>query len=97
MAILRFQQGGAAPAPEEQESAAPEQGGTPEQGGGDPVAQLAQIAQEALQSQNCEAAMAVCEGFLQLLSGGAGGQEPAPEQGQPVYRKGGKLAYRVHR
>jgi hypothetical protein len=43
-----------APAPEGQEGAP-----TP-QGGEDPIAQIAQVAMQAIQNQDCEAAMAVC-------------------------------------
>jgi hypothetical protein len=31
------------------------------------MVQLVQMAQQAVQGQDCEAAMAVCEGFLQLV------------------------------
>lgn len=79
-----------APAPEEQ-GAAPEQGG-----GEDPVMQLAQMAQQALESKDCNAAMAACEGLLQLLSQGQeGGGEGAAPQGAPVYKKGGVLIKRI--
>lgn len=78
-------EGGAAPMPEE--------GAAPEQGGGDPLMQLAEMAMQALQSQDCNAAMAVCEGFVQLVQQAQGGAE-APQQ-EPVFRKGGKLAYRI--
>lgn len=94
--VTKFQEGGAAPAPAPQGApagAAPE-GGAPAEGGQDPVQQLVQMAQEALQSGNCEAAMAVCDGLLQILSQGEGGGAPA-EQGAPVYRKGGVLVRRT--
>lgn len=93
--VEKFQEGGAAPAPEAQAGAP-----APAEGGQDPIAQLVQLAQQALSSQDCQAAMAVCDGLLQVLQGaqggGAEGGAPAgPEQGAPVYRKGGKLAKRV--
>ena len=101
---IRFrylQEGGPMPAPE---AGAP-QGGAPEQGG-DPVMELAQMAQQALETQDPQLALQVCEGLLQLLQGGQGGApegaeagapaEPAPEEvGQPVYRAGGRLIRRV--
>lgn len=100
--VSKFQEGGAAPAPAPQGAPAGAPAGDPAaQGGGqDPVMQLAQMAQQALQAQDCQAAMAVCQGFMSLVQGG--GQEagapaegaPAPE-GAPVYKTGGKLVRRV--
>jgi hypothetical protein len=49
----------------EQEQEAPE--GGPEQGGQDPIMQIAQVAMQALQNKDCEAAMAVCEAFVKLV------------------------------
>jgi len=50
---------------------------------------------QALQSQDCQAAMQVCQIFLQLIeqAQGGGGAAPAP-QGEPVYRRGGILVRR---
>lgn len=79
----KFQEGGAV-APEE----APMEQEVPEQGGGDPLMQLAQMAAQALQSQDCQAAMAVCESFLQIVQQAQGGAQP---QGQPVFKRGGKI------
>lgn len=97
--IRKFQEGGPM-GPE----AAPEQGGMPEgapQGGGDPLMQIAQIFAEGLQNQDCEALAQGAQMFLELVQqaqggapGGAQGGEPAPE-GQPVFRRGGRLAYRM--
>ena len=86
--IKKFQEGGAAPAPE---AAAPQQGGE------DPTAMLMQGAQQAVQNQDCQIAIQVCQMVLEML-GGSGAPEqsgalesaPAPE-GQPVYRRGGRL------
>lgn len=102
--VAKFQEGGAMPesAPAEQ---APEQapaggGGTPAEGGGqDPISQLLQLATQAIDGQDCEAAMAVCQGFVQLVQaqaggGGAGASGAAPA-GEPVYKKGGKIVKRV--
>jgi hypothetical protein len=46
---------------------APAPAPAPEEGGQDPMVQLVQMAQQAVEGQDCEAAMAVCEGFLQLV------------------------------
>ena len=88
--IRKFQEGGPMEDPNAAPMEAPEQA-APEQGG-DPLMQLAQMAQQALQAQDCQMAMQVCQAFLQLAAQAQGGGEP---QGEPVYRKGGKLAYRV--
>lgn len=89
--IQKFQEGGAMPA-EAAPEAAPVEAAPEETAGGDPVMELAQMAMQALQGQDCEAAMAVCEGFVQLvqeMAGGQGAPEAAPQE--PVYRRGGKL------
>lgn len=82
--ITKFQEGGAMPAN------AP----TPAQ---DPVQMLAEMAMQALQGQDCQMAMQVCEGFVALIQQAmGGGQTPvgqAPE-GEPVFKKGGKMVKR---
>ena len=85
---------GGAPAPEA--GGAPEEAGAPA-GGEDPIMQIAQVAMQALQTQDCEAAMAVCEAFIQLIQQSQGGapEEAAPE-GEPVYRNGGVLSRRIY-
>lgn len=90
MKIKKFQQGG--PMPAEAAPAAP----APEQGGQDPIMQLAEMAGAALQGQDCGLAMQVCEGFMMLVEQMmGGGAEPvgAPAQA-PVFKKGGKLIRR---
>lgn len=76
-----------------------QQGGTvPQQGGQDPQAVLLQGAQQAVQNQDCQIAIQVCQMLLEMMGGG-GEQAPAqtPEQGsEPVYRKGGRLVRRVN-
>lgn len=95
--VKKFQEGGAAPAPAAEPMPA-EQGAAPEQGGGegDPLMQLAQMTAEALQSGDCNTALAVCEGFIRLVQEAPQGQgrEAAP-QGEPVYKRGGTLVRRV--
>ena len=92
--LLKFQEGGVAPspidgqaAPANPEGAGAEQAG---QAGENPLMQIAQIAAEALQTQNCEAAFAVCEAFLQLVSQ-ADSQAPESPQEPTFQKKGGKL------
>lgn len=92
--IKKFQEGGAMPpqgAPQGAEQGAPE-----EQGAGaeqDPMAMLLQAAAQALQNQDCNMAVQVCQVLVQMAQQGQGG---APEEaGQPVYRKGGRLVRRI--
>lgn len=91
---LKFlQEGGAMPAGAP--AAAP-------QGGEDPMAMLIQGAQQAVQSQDCQIAMQVCQMLLELAGGGAPAEAapaeaaPAPAEGEPVYRRGGKLLRRIN-
>ena len=71
------------------------------QGGEDPMMMLAQGAQQAIQGGDCEIAMQVCQMLLEMLGGGApaeGAPEeaaPAPAEGEPVYRRGGRLLRRI--
>ncbi len=64
----------------------------------DPMMVMAQTAMQALQNNDCQAAMQVCEMFIQLIQE-AQGRAPQQEepQGEPVYRAGGKLAYRIRK
>ena len=66
------------------------------QGGEDPTAML-------LQGQDCEIAMQVCQMLIEALGGGGNPQEaapqeatPAPAEGEPVYRRGGRLVRRIN-
>ena len=95
--VKKFQEGGPAPAPADQPMPAEPQEGAPVEGGADQMLmQLAQMAAEALQSGDCNTALAVCEGFMGLIQQASQGQggEAAP-QGEPVYRRGGTLVRRV--
>lgn len=90
--VAKFQEGGMAPAPQAPDAAS--QTAAPEAAQQDPIMQLAQMAQQALQSGDGQMALAVCEGFLALVQQIAGGQEAAP-QGEPVFKKGGRIARRI--
>jgi hypothetical protein len=89
----KFQEGGAMPA--EAPAAAP-------QGGEDPMAMLMQGAEQAVSAQDCEIAMQVCQMLLELAGGGAPAEAapaeaaPAPAEGEPVYRRGGRLIRRIN-
>lgn len=85
--IKKFQEGGAAP----------------QQGGEDPTAMLMQGAQQAVQNQDCQIAIQVCQMVLEMLGGGgapaeAGGPEAGgTPQSEPVYRRGGRLIRRIQK
>lgn len=106
--INRYQQGGPMPAPEGGEPMPPEAGGAPApegvpapggEAGGDPIMAIAQGAAQALQTQDCNIAMQVCQMFLSLVQGAAQGGAPeaggGPAAGEPVFKKGGKLCKRI--
>lgn len=90
----KFQVGGTMESPTEDPNAMPVEEtpteAAPQGGEQDPIVMLAQAAQQALQSQDCNMAMQVCQAFLQLVQQMAQGQEQAPAE--PTFaRKGGKL------
>ena len=103
----KFQQGGPVEAPVGAEAGEqmPEEGGAPEEeqmpeegapeGGGeqDPMMQLAQMFAQGLQNQDCQMLMQGAQMFLQLLQQSQGGEQPQEPQGEPVFRRGGRLAY----
>lgn len=82
----KFQEGGQMPA-----------GAPAPSGGQDPMAMLMQGAQQAVQAQDCEIAMQVCQMLLELAGGAPAPAEgaAAPVEGEPVYRNGGKLLRRI--
>ena len=90
MIIKKFQEGGAV-APVDQAMA-------PAAAPADPIMQIAEMAMAALQSQDCGVAMQVCEAFVGMLQQAQGGTPAGPveaaPQGEPVFRKGGKLIRR---
>ena len=79
--IKKFQVGGAMEAPVEEQQGAEQ----------DPMMQLAEMAAQALEGQDCQAAMQVCQVVVWMIQQ-AGQQEP---QGEPVYRRGGILVRRI--
>lgn len=85
MRIKSFQEGGAM-APEEA-GMAPEQGAPmgPEQGG-DPTAQLQQMAQQIIEAIGPDAAMALAQMIMEMLQGGGAPEQPG------MMRNGGRLA-----
>jgi len=87
--IKKFQDGGQAPVQEPTQEPAPAE--TPEQGGEDPLMQIAQAAMQALQAQDCQMAMQVCQAMVELVQQAQG----QAEQGAPVFGKGGVLLRRI--
>ena len=58
----------------------------PEQAG-DPMEQILQAAAQAVQTQDGNLALQVCQALVEAMGGGG---QPAPTE-QPVYGKGGRL------
>ena len=104
--VKKFQEGGAmpteggAPAGEPAPAGTPEGGAAPAgpEGGQDPMQQILQAAMQAVQTNDGQLALQVCAALIQLAQGGAGAPAGAPAEGapegEPVYKKGGRLAYR---
>lgn len=96
----KFQVGGTIPAgaPAEEPTVnggAPVDETAPNQGAGqDPIMVLAQMSAQAIQSQDCQMAMQVCQAFLEIVQQMQGGAPEEP-QGEPVFRKGGTLVRRI--
>lgn len=97
--VKKFQEGGPAPAPADRPMPAEPQEGAPVEGRADQMLMhLAKMAAEALQSGDCNTALSVCEAFMQLIQQFTQGQAgPEAPQGEPVYRKGGKLVGRIRK
>lgn len=91
--VKKFQAGGSVPgpvAPENQPAAQPNGGNQ------DPLLSIAQVFAEGLQTQNCELLAQGAQAFLMLLQQAQGAQQaPVGEpQGEPVFKKGGKICGR---
>lgn len=54
---------------------------------GDPMEQILQAAAQAVQTQDGNLALQVCQALVEAMGGGG---QPAPTE-QPVYGKGGRL------
>lgn len=90
--IKRFQQGGPVDVEEPMTEEAMPVEEAPQQ---DPMAMLIEGAAQALQNQDCNIAMQVCQALVQIAQQGA---QPAPEEtGEPVFKKGGVLLRRVRK
>lgn len=69
-------------------------GGAPAE---DPIVQLLQMAQQALETGDGQLALGVCEGLVQVVQqmAGEGAAPEAAPAGEPVFGKGGKILKRV--
>ena len=84
--IKKYQAGGPMPADPAMAGAPAEAAPAPEQGGQDQMmAQLEQMAMEIIQSVGPEGAAMLAEMIMAML------QQGGAPQGQPVFRRGGKL------
>lgn len=93
--VRRFQEGGQMPVEDPaMVEQAPAEAAPAGGGGQDPIMMLAEAAAQALQGQDCQMAMQVCQGLLELVQQMAGGA-PQESQGEPVFRKGGVLVRRI--
>lgn len=94
--LKKLQEGGEIPAgaPAPEAAPAPEQ--APEQGG-DPLEQIVMAAAQAVQTQDAQLALQVCQALVQLAGGGEQPAPAAPEGQAPVYKKGGRLVKWVNK
>ena len=83
--LLKFQEGGEMAPTEPAPAEAPEQGGNPEE-------QIIQAAAQAVQTQDAQLALQVCQALVEMAGGGAQPAPAAPEGAAPVYRRGGRLS-----
>ncbi len=92
--VARFmQQAGAAPVPQDPAAGGAPAEGAPMEGGaqaGNPMEQILQVAAQAVQTGNCEAALAVCQTLMSAAQGGMGPGE-APQEEPTFARNGSKL------
>lgn len=94
LAVKKFQMGGEM-APEEVMTEETVEEAPAAQQQQDPIMMIAQAAMQALQSQDCQMAMQVCQAFLQLVQQT---QQAPTDQGEPVFAKNGaKLVRRIRK
>ena len=91
----KFQQGGTMSQEEPMVEEEVQPGAAPaEQTEQNPLIMLAEGAMQALQSQDCQMAMQVCQGLIQLIQQ-MQGAAPEEEATEPVFKQGGILHCRV--
>lgn len=91
--VKKFQEGGQMDPAQQPTEAAPMPQG--EQGAEqDPIMMIAGMAAQALQNQDCQMSMQVCQAFLEIVQQMQGGAPEEP-QGEPVFAKGGVLVHRI--
>lgn len=97
--VGKFQAGGPMPGGDPAAQGAP-QGDPNAQGGGEDqgqqmMMQIAQQSVQAIQTQDCQLALQVCEALASFLQSQGGGGEGGQPQGEPVFGKGGTLTKRI--
>lgn len=99
--VKKYQQGGPMPAEATAPAPAPAEGGNmaPTEPGADdmgsnPMEQILAAAQQAVQTQNCEAAMMVCQALLEIVAQAQGGPQSAPQE-EPTFARNGAKIVRV--
>jgi hypothetical protein len=90
--VNKFQEGGAIEEQQPEMTAEAPVTQPAEETNQDPMYQILQAAAQAVQTNDCQLALQVCAALVQLAQGSA--QAEQQPTGEPVYRKGGKLAYR---
>lgn len=84
----------------------PAEAGAQEQQAQDPMQQLVQMAAQAVQNNDGQLALQVCQNLVQaaqeaaqqqqaLAEEGGAPAEQAPAEGEPVFKMGGKLSRRI--
>lgn len=95
--VGKFQDGGAIPAGDPSMQGETQMGTEMQRAAGDEqamVQQLAQVAQQIISQMGPEAAALLAQIIMEMLQGG---QAPVggPQEGEPVFKKGGKLCGRM--
>lgn len=96
--INYFQDGGQM-APEDQETEIPvgAEQEVPENQGQDPMMQILQMCAQAVQTQDCQIGLQVCDILLQMAQQAAPQEQVPAEETQPIYRRGGILSRRIRK
>lgn len=90
--VNKFQEGGAIEEQQPEMTAEAPATQPAEETNQDPMYQILQAAAQAVQTNDGQLALQVCAALVQLAQGSA--QAEQQPMAEPVYRKGGKLAYR---
>lgn len=92
--VNKFQEGGAIEEQQPEMTAEAPATQPAEETNQDPMYQILQAAAQAVQTNDGQLALQVCAALVQLAQGSAQSGAPVEENQEPVYKKGGILAYR---